>query len=337
MKGAILGLGNIALEGHLPGWSANKDLHIVAGIDLSLERCALFQKKLPQSSVFSSLKEARTAIPDLAFVDISVPPHLHFALAKEALENGLHVLCEKPLVLNPAHLAELKKIAQAKNLVLFTVHNWKFAPILKKMTEIAASGQLGAIEKLDWYVLRTGPSITTEKENWRLDPKASGGGIWVDHGWHATYLILDWFRRPVKRVKAQFENRLPDPLPVEDTVNVKLFFEMGMAEIFFTWASRLRKNAGRIEGSEKIIQLEDNYLELSSRHAHSNSEKFQFDEALSQGSHHSDWFSEVIQEFYKEISDAAERGKNLQMAESCLAVLCAVQNAAQQQKEVALV
>ena len=36
------------------------------------------------------------------------------------------------------------------------------------------------------------PSITTDARNWRLDPDKAGGGILVDHGWHAFYLVIDW-------------------------------------------------------------------------------------------------------------------------------------------------
>jgi predicted dehydrogenase len=332
LKGAIVGLGNIALSGHWPGWQKDPGFKIVAGVDVSPERQKAFLSLNPGARVFSSLKEA-LSLP-LDFVDIAVPPHLHFSLAQQALNSGLHVLCEKPLVLSEAEFKDLKALAICQSKVLFTVHNWKFAPILKKMSELSESGSLGPLQKLDWYVLRNGPSVTTEKNNWRLDPKASGGGIWVDHGWHACYLILNWFKKRPVRVEARFENRLPDPLPVEDTANVKIYFEgdgknpQPCAEIFFTWVSRLRKNAGRMEGSNLIVNMEDSCLEIAPASMRSlEKQVINFPEKLSAGSHHADWFGEVIREFALEVQNPDLRGNNLAVAEECLRILLAAQKA----------
>ena len=99
----------------------------------------------------------------------------------EALGRGWNVLCEKPLVLATWELDQIRNLAAEKERLVFTVHNWKFAPICRKITELISSGALGQIHHCDWQVLRTGPSITTDARNWRLDPEKAGGGILVDH------------------------------------------------------------------------------------------------------------------------------------------------------------
>ena len=174
---------------------------------------------------------------DLDFIDICTPPHTHFKMVMEALERGWNVLCEKPLVLASSELDQIRELANERERLVFTVHNWKFAPICRKITELISSGELGEIHHCDWQVLRTGPSITTDARNWRLDPDKAGGGILVDHGWHAFYLVIDWMGADPSSVQASLENRRHLELAVEDTAVVTIRFDRvnrygGSANIF---------------------------------------------------------------------------------------------------------
>lgn len=321
MRGAIIGLGNVALNGHLPGWQKVPDFQIVAGADSDAGRRELFQKALPGAASAASMDELPK---DLDFVDVCTPPHTHYAIARAALERGWHVLCEKPLVLSEAEASELDQLSRRQGKVLFTVHNWKYAPLCRKIGDIVRSGVLGEVKHCAWYVLRNGPSVTTDPDNWRLDPKKSGGGILVDHGWHAFYLVMGWLGLRPASVQASLENRQYEDLPVEDTAVIKLKFQDNgrpapTAEIFLTWASRLRRNWGVIEGSAAQLNIEDDRLEISAKGA--PSEKFQFEAGLSQGSHHPDWFEFVAREFAGELSDASKRGANMRDARLCLRLI----------------
>lgn len=329
--GAIIGLGNVALNGHLPAWKKNQRFKITAGIDSLPDRRKTFSDLMPEAGCFSSLEEYGSLRPD--FVDICTPPHTHFTIAKQALEKGYHVLCEKPLVISESDFQILGELAQKHSKVLMTVHNWKFAPICKKIAEIVHSGVLGELKHCAWYVLRNGPSITTDTNNWRLDPKKAGGGILVDHGWHAFYLLLEWMNANPQTVYASLENRQYENLPVEDTAKIKLQFNDNLtAEVFLTWASRVRRNWGIIEGSKAILQIEDDSLKVTDNlpTSGSASASYSFDPPLSQGSHHPEWFSGVIQEFETEINNPELRGRNLKTAKSCLKLIERAKESSQQ-------
>jgi predicted dehydrogenase len=137
-------------------------------------------------------------------------------------------------------------------------------------------------------------------------------------------LILDWLGKPPRSVHASLENRQYGDLPVEDTAKIKLEFEQAggaslTAEIFLTWASRVRKNAGVIEGNSGRIQIEDDHLSVFQKNGSGRPpEIYHFDSPLSRGSHHPDWFDSVIEEFRREIADPEARGKNLRAAKACL-------------------
>jgi predicted dehydrogenase len=317
-KGAIIGLGNVALSGHLPGWQNSSEFRIVAGVDPAPHRGDLLVKTLPEAARSASIADLPQ---DLDFVDICTPPYTHFQIAVSALERGWNVLCEKPLVLSGEQFDQIRELAMEKERVLFTVHNWKFAPICRKIVEILRGGALGDIHHCAWHVLRNGPATTTDPENWRLDPRKAGGGILIDHGWHAFYLVQEWFGlRPIA-VQASLEKRQYAELEVEDTAVVTVQFESAnghssMADIFLTWASPLRRNWGVIEGSLGQLSIEDDSLRLQRKGG--SEEKFQFSSGLSKSSHHPDWFEYVVREFGGELKDVSCRGANLRVSQLCL-------------------
>jgi predicted dehydrogenase len=318
-KGAIIGLGNVALNGHLPGWKKVSDeFRIVAGADTEAERRDLFTKALPEAACIDSMADLP---PDLDFVDICTPPHTHFEMITGALERGWNVLCEKPLVLATWQLDRVRTFARQASRIVFTVHNWKFAPICRRISELVHGGALGEVHHCDWQVLRSGPSITTEPGNWRVDPLRAGGGILVDHGWHAFYLVLEWMGTRPCALQASLENRKYTDLEVEDTAVVRLRFasasdHSATASIFLTWASPRRGNLGTIKGSLARLTIEDDLLSLVQNDG--REESFQFGAGLSSGSHHPDWFEFVAAEFAGELGDASRRGANLQVAQLCL-------------------
>ena len=275
-------------------------------------------RAMPEAANFASISE----LPQqLDFVDICTPPNTHFGLARFALERGRHVLCEKPLVLSREQFDQIEHLATVNQRVLCTVHNWKFAPIFRKVSEILHGGTLGDIRYCAWNVLRGGPSKTTEPENWRLNPRMAGGGILVDHGWHAFYLVLEWLCLQPVGVQASLENRRYTDWQVEDTATVRIQFESPnshspIADIFLTWTSNTRRNWGVIEGSLARLRIDDDVLRLN--HKDGSAETFRFDSKLSMSSHHTDWFESVAREFGGELRNLSLRGANLRMAQQCL-------------------
>ena len=111
-RGALIGLGNVAVHGHLPGWQAREDCEIVAATDASPARQAECRTRLPAARWHDSV-ESLLAGEALDFVDICTPPSSHAALIEAALSRGVHVLCEKPLVGAPDELARLAGLARS--------------------------------------------------------------------------------------------------------------------------------------------------------------------------------------------------------------------------------
>src|SRR5690348_4800278 len=193
LRGALIGLGNVALDGHLPGWATSGRADIVAVTDLEPARRAEAAGRLPGARWADSV-EALLATPGLDFVDICTPPSSHAPLIEQALAGGLHVLCEKPLVRSRDELARVRRLAAARSRVLHTVHNWHHAPIVRRTAELVTEGAVGRVERVTWHTLRARPAATRDGQgtNWRVDPDVAGGGILTDHGWHVFYVVARW-------------------------------------------------------------------------------------------------------------------------------------------------
>src|SRR5258705_7884953 len=188
LRGAVLGLGNGAVDGHLPGWRPRPDAVIVAATDLYPARRAECLAALPGARWHASV-DSLLAADDLDFVDVCTPPSSHAALIEAALAHGLHVLCEKPLVASLTDLERLAGLARAARAVLHTVHNWHQAPLVRATDALIREGRIGAVREVAWRTLRTQPAAAAGGESWRGDPAGAGGGGLTHHGWHVSDLV----------------------------------------------------------------------------------------------------------------------------------------------------
>ena len=310
---ALLGFGHVAELGHLPAWRARDDFAIVAVADPDPARRAAAQRLLPGARLFDDPLAAVAAEP-LDVVDIAAPPALHAPLAIAAARAGCHILCEKPLATTLAAYGAVAAAARSAGVTLFTVHNWKHSPQYAQLAALLAAGAIGRPTLLRLETIRAGRAVSVGRE-WRGDAALAGGGILVDHGWHALYLLLGLAEQPPQRVRATIERRRYTGADVEDTATCEIEFPSLRGEIFLTWAGEARQTRWQAYGSAGSVTLVDDYGELVRDGARRD---LTFAGSLSQGSHHPDWFGAVIDEFVAEIDDPAQRGRNLAEAERCL-------------------
>lgn len=127
------------------------------------------------------------------FVSIVTPNHVHAAPAILALQNGFHVIIDKPLALNLAEARQLQKAVNKSGLILALTHTYTGYPMVKEARQLVRSGRLGKIRKVYVQYSQGWLAAEAEKDNkqasWRTDPKRSGmGGAIGDIGTHAANL-----------------------------------------------------------------------------------------------------------------------------------------------------
>ena len=156
---------------------------------------------LPAERVYDSyqaLIEAEKQRPEterVQVIAIVTPNHLHFEPARVALENGFHVILDKPMTFTLAEAKELKQVAEACGRRLCLTHTYTGYPMVKEARQLIAAGTFGPIRKV--YVeypqgwLSTFEEGTDNKQAaWRTDPARSGvAGSMGDIGTHAFNLL----------------------------------------------------------------------------------------------------------------------------------------------------
>ncbi len=312
LKGALIGFGKVAERAHLPALTARPELALAAVAEPLPERQDLARALLPGVRVYEDLAGLLKREPGLDFVDLCTPPHSHARLALDALKHGCHVLSEKPLSLSAGEFRELEEtLAGNPALALVTVHNWRYAPILAQTTDLIRAGAVGRVQEVDWQVYRTDAS-GGGLSPWRRDPAHSLGGILVDHGWHAFYLLTGWLGTP-EALKAILVRGADSPVELEAEVELK--FPGAVARLFFTWQAAERRNRARILGEAGEITIDDDLLTRAAGNEVVSSQRFPG--KLSGGSHHPQWMAGVLGEFLQEIRTPEHRGRNFLEALTC--------------------
>jgi predicted dehydrogenase len=146
---------------------------------------------------YQQMIEKESALPEgerIDFVAVTTPNNWHFPIAKDFLNAGFHVMCEKPMTFNVKEAKELKKIVSKSRRVFGLMHNYTGYPMVKLARDMARGGELGKIRKIVVQYPQGWLSTAVEKSGsmqaaWRTDPKQSGGaGCMGDIGTHAENL-----------------------------------------------------------------------------------------------------------------------------------------------------
>ena len=136
LKIGVLGLGNIAQKAYLPVMAQMQDR-----VDWYL--CTRQPAKLAQLQAQYHFPHATDSIDDLltSHLDalfIHTPTPTHYALVRQALENGLHVFIDKPLSEKPFEVAALYQLAKQQNRLLMVGFNRRFAPMIQQLAALPA-------------------------------------------------------------------------------------------------------------------------------------------------------------------------------------------------------
>jgi predicted dehydrogenase len=137
-------------------------------------------------------EEIKKSVEDrIEVVSVLTPNFLHFPMAKKLLENGFHVICEKPLTTSYEEAKELEALQKKNNAIFAVTYTYTGYPMVRHMKHMIAAGELGEIQKIDvqYYQGWINPVIhdpEIRKTVWRLDPKKAGiSSCMGDIGTHA--------------------------------------------------------------------------------------------------------------------------------------------------------
>ncbi len=166
------------------------------------------------------------------FVSIVTPNHVHFGPTKMALENGFHVVCDKPLSFDMEEANELEKVVKETGQIFALTHNYTGYPMVKQARHMINNGDLGTIRKVvveypQGWLMDFIESSDQKQAAWRTDPKRSGiAGAMGDIGTHAENLAEYITGLKITELCADISTLVEGRL-LDDDGNVLLRFDNG--------------------------------------------------------------------------------------------------------------
>ncbi|MEH2389157.1 MAG: Gfo/Idh/MocA family oxidoreductase [Nostoc sp.] len=144
IKIAVIGIGRWGVH-LLRNFLADPQVDVVAVVDPHPERLAAVKQQfnLDENVVLTTQWQDLKKVPGLIGVAIATPATTHYVLIKDALQQGYHVLAEKPLTLNPVECRELCHLAEQHHLILMVDHTYLFHPAVEAGKTVVQAGKLG--------------------------------------------------------------------------------------------------------------------------------------------------------------------------------------------------
>lgn len=181
---------------------------------------------------FDTLVEEELKLPEderIQVCSVLTPNFLHYPMAKKLLDNGFHVICEKPMTTSLEEAKDLQKSHEKAGTVFALTHTYTGYPMVRQMREMIKAGALGKIHKVDAvYYQGWINTIIHDKEKrssvWRLDPTKAGiSSCMADIGVHAFNMVEYTTGLKVNKLLCDFNYLYEDnKMDVDGTVLIRM-------------------------------------------------------------------------------------------------------------------
>jgi predicted dehydrogenase len=211
LRFALIGAGGIA-KAYVAVFAALASARIVAVADPHLQRARALAKDLDCPAFRSHGELTENVACDAAI--ICTPPSTHVQVALDLIEEGIPVLCEKPLAVDLASARKLYNAAANDGVPLTMAAKFRYVEDAIRAKTIVDSGDLGEVVLFDNIFASHAPM----DDRWNADPTISGGGVLIDNGTHSVD-IARYFLGSITEVMAVAPRRVQD-VQVEDTAQM---------------------------------------------------------------------------------------------------------------------
>lgn len=216
------------------------EIKIVCDLDVSrLQAVAKTDSKITTTTN----TKAVLSDPSIHAVVIATPTQTHYSLVKEALENGKHVLVEKPLATTTADCEDLIAIARKKKLQLMVGHVYLFHPAVSYIADFIRSGELGDLVYA--YATRTnlGPVRKDVNALWDLAP-------------HDVSIFNYWLGSLPQSVQAS--GHIYMQAGIEDIAFLTLKYPRNiLAHLHVSWLAPRKTREIVLVGTQKMVVFDD--------------------------------------------------------------------------------
>ena len=263
MNVGIVGCGKIAQTRHIPEYYSNQNVNIVGYYDFIYERAEAMAKQYG-GRAFHTAQELLSC-PEIDAVSICTANNAHAEMTVSALQNGKHVLCEKPMATSMEECEKMVEAAKQSEKKLMIAQNQRFMNEHVKAKQMLDSGLIGRVLTFKTCFGHDGPdkwSVDKGTGNWFFDKSKSAFGAIADLGIHKIDLmqhLLDSEIEEVRTMTATLDKRYADGSPVDVEDNAICLYRMKNGVIGTMCASWTyygeEDNSTVIYGTEGIMKL----------------------------------------------------------------------------------
>jgi predicted dehydrogenase len=225
----------------------NQGASVAWAVDVSMGRAKAVGGLQVGTRVSADYREALRD-PALDAVDICLPHNLHALMTIEAVRNGKHVLCEKPLAVTLPDADRMIAASEKAGVILMVAENEVFSPLYLRIKRLVDSGAIGAPALVQMTRGCYFEQSFKKERPWFLDEKAVGGGMMMSGGVHD----FEKLRMIIGEVTAVFARKAPQrfaEMQGDDTSVAMLRFAGGAIGIMVQ--SYLMKSAMTAAGTEE--------------------------------------------------------------------------------------
>lgn len=249
-------------------FSRNYENTIATGKNLGISTERLYTS-------FKEMAEKEAARNDkIDFVSIVTPNYAHYEVAKIFLENGINVVCDKPLCFEIKQAEELEGLAKAKDLLFCVMYSYSGYPMVKQAREMIRMGDIGEIRVVmgeypqDWLATSV-EKASNRQASWRTDPKLSGISNCIgDIGSHIENTVAYITGLKIKYLCANLDIFGEDRV-LDDNAEVLVRYVNGATGVYWSSQVAIGHENGlkvRIFGTKGSIEWEQenpNYLKVA--------------------------------------------------------------------------
>ena len=241
LKVAVVGVGHLG-KWHADKYAASPDCELVAIVDTNAEIAG----EIAQKHGATAYQDYREILPLVDAISLVVPTSLHYKIARDFLEAGIHCFIEKPITETVAEAEELIRIATEKNLILQVGHIERFNAVLNEMAARLDRPQFIESTRLAPFTLR-----------------ATDVSVVLDLMIHDIDIVLYLIASPLSRISASGISVLSDTI---DIANARLEFENGcVANVTASRISQKRERRLRVFQKDAYLSadLQDKILAIN--------------------------------------------------------------------------
>ncbi len=166
LKIALVGVGGIS-GAHIPAWNSMEDVELVALCDIRPEQ----MEKYPDQRHYTDFTEMLDK-EEIDILDICLPTYLHADFSIQAMERGIHVLCEKPVSLHKEDVVRVYDTARKNNVCFMIAQVLRFWPEYEVLKNLYDNGRYGKL--LSGMMKRIGVRPKWSWDGWMTDENRSG-------------------------------------------------------------------------------------------------------------------------------------------------------------------